>query len=108
MFFFSSSIPSLTPSEAHKRLESNTAILIDVRESFEFNAVHAKHAKNIPLSSLSEDTAKKLLTEGEVLVICQSGGRSSRAVEFLLTLGVQAVNIEGGTSAWKKAGLPTA
>lgn len=107
MFFFSSSLPSVSPEEAHNKVESKRAVLIDVRESFEFSAVHAKHAKNIPLSSLSEDVAKKLISEGEVLVICQSGGRSSRAVEFLLTLGVQAVNVEGGTSAWKRAGLPT-
>lgn len=107
MFFFSSSIPSLTVNEAHERIKSKSAILIDVREPFEFSSIHAEHAKNIPLSTLSEDTAKKLLSEDEVLVICQSGGRSSRAVEFLLTLGVQAVNVEGGTSAWKRAGLPT-
>ncbi|MGJ8722629.1 MAG: rhodanese-like domain-containing protein [Salinibacterium amurskyense] len=39
-------------------------------------------------------------------VICESGGRSAQAVEWLNTQGFDAVNIEGGTSAWRNAGLP--
>ncbi|OUD88004.1 hypothetical protein BC477_08415 [Clavibacter michiganensis subsp. michiganensis] len=37
-------------------------------------------------------------------MICQSGGRSARATEALAARGVDAVDVEGGTSAWISAG----
>ena len=44
----------------------------------------------------------------EVYVICQSGGRSSTAVAQLLPEKIIAINVAGGTSAWRAAGLPIA
>jgi len=37
-------------------------------------------------------------------VICKSGGRSARAVEFLRGQGIDAVNVAGGTLAWLETG----
>jgi rhodanese-related sulfurtransferase len=45
--------------------------------------------------------------EGPVYLICESGGRSARASELLTAAGYAAVNIDGGTYAWREAGLPT-
>ena len=42
---------------------------------------------------------------GTVVVICRSGGRSGRVVEFLRGQGVDAVNLTGGMQAWATAGL---
>ena len=43
----------------------------------------------------------------EVLVICQSGGRSARVCRALAEKSfLRAVNVNGGTSAWEAAGLP--
>jgi len=40
-------------------------------------------------------------------VICQSGARGAKACQRLQDAGVTKVyNIEGGTAAWEKAGLP--
>ena len=39
-------------------------------------------------------------------VICAVGARSARAAEFLMTHGVEAVNVAGGTKAWIGAGRP--
>lgn len=40
-------------------------------------------------------------------MICQSGNRSSKAVEKFLDAGVaHVVNVDGGTAAWINAGLP--
>jgi rhodanese-related sulfurtransferase len=41
-----------------------------------------------------------------VHIICQSGGRSARATATLTAHGYDAVNVEGGTSAWIAAGNP--
>jgi rhodanese-related sulfurtransferase len=78
--------------------------LIDVREPDEFAAAHAAGAINVPLGGLA---SAPLPDESEtVYVICQSGGRSLRGVQTLAARGMDAVNVEGGTSAWILAGLP--
>ena len=39
-------------------------------------------------------------------VVCAVGGRSGQAVGFLRSLGVDAVNVAGGTNAWHQSGRP--
>ncbi|CAN5457693.1 rhodanese-like domain-containing protein [soil metagenome] len=83
----------------------NEPHLIDVREPDEFAAGHAVGAINVPLRSVE---SAELADDGAtVYVICQSGGRSACAVQALTARGIDAVNVEGGTSAWLQAGLPT-
>ena len=40
-------------------------------------------------------------------MICQSGGRSRRAVEFVAEHGIDATNVAGGTGAWVASGRDT-
>ncbi len=40
-------------------------------------------------------------------MICARGGRSAKAAEHYRSLGIDAVNVAGGTLAWIDAGLPT-
>jgi rhodanese-related sulfurtransferase len=85
-------------------LESGTGF-IDVRTKEEYRAGHAKGARNIPLDDVVE-RAEELKTYERVYIICQSGGRSARAVDALSALDVNAINVPGGTIAWKYARLP--
>lgn len=84
--------------------------VIDVRTPVEFREVHAVMARNVPLDSLDPDAVMKQRNgaAGEVLyVICRSGNRSTKACEKFVDAGfTNIVNVEGGTSAWNKAGLP--
>lgn len=105
--WFSKSIPSVTAADAAKKVGTPGAVLVDVRSQGEFASGHAKGAHNCPLPTLS-DCLAKLQTFSEVYVICQSGGRSSAAVSSLLAQSINAINVEGGTSAWRALGLPTA
>jgi rhodanese-related sulfurtransferase len=41
-----------------------------------------------------------------VYVICKSGGRSAKAVEFLNEQGYDTVSVAGGSTAWADAGHP--
>lgn len=83
-------------------------VLVDVRTAGEFAAGHVPGAVNIPVSEiearLDELAAYK---EGEVHLICQSGGRSSRAAAALAAHGFDAVNVDGGTGAWTASGRAT-
>jgi len=81
--------------------------LIDVREEYEYVSGHAPAAVNLPLSSLVERITE-VPRDATVYVICESGSRSAQAVQWLAGQGIDAVNVLGGTSAWRSAGLPLA
>jgi rhodanese-related sulfurtransferase len=78
--------------------------LLDVREDDEWAAGHAPGAQHVPLGDLPDRIGE--LPEGEVHVICRSGGRSARAAAWLNENGVDAVNVDGGMGAWQDAGRP--
>ncbi len=79
--------------------------LIDVREEHEYITGHAPTAKNVPLSRFV-DRVDEVPRDQTVYIICESGGRSAQAVQWLDGQGFDAVNVEGGTAAWRSAGLP--
>jgi rhodanese-related sulfurtransferase len=81
------------------------AVLVDVREQGEWEAGHAPKAKHHPLGSLHG--ALDRLPQGRTLVVaCRSGTRSARATKLLTKAGFDAVNLDGGMTAWRAAGLP--
>ena len=82
------------------------AYVIDVRTPGEFAEAHVPGAHLIPLDEL-EDRIDEVPADRGIRVICQVGGRSARATEFLNAAGRDATNVAGGTSAWVAAGLPT-
>lgn len=99
---------SLSVREAAER-QTGGAVLVDVREPDEFQAVSAPGAINVPLS-LIQKTGKDAYRHfgvdpdaEDLLVICRSGGRSAMACAGL---GGNAINVEGGMLAWQAAGLP--
>jgi rhodanese-related sulfurtransferase len=103
--FFRSKTSSIKVTEVQQRLE-NGAQLIDVRESNEWKSGHVAGAKHIPLGSL-EGRLSTIATERPVMVICQSGMRSSQAAKILASQGFEVSNVSGGMVAWKRAGLGT-
>ena len=81
-------------------------VLIDVREPDEYAGGHVRGAINIPLGQL-RSRMPDVPSAPDVHVICQSGRRSAQATEILTAEGVRAINVDGGTTAWIQAGLPT-
>jgi rhodanese-related sulfurtransferase len=81
--------------------------LLDVREPDEYAAVHAAHAKLIPLGEVGARLKElEIYKDKPIAVICRSGRRSAQAVSILHEAGfTHAVNVKGGTSAWVQAGL---
>ena len=79
--------------------------VIDVRTIEEFTAGHVPGAVFMPLHvvplRLSEFSRRS-----PVYVVCESGARASQACQYLDQHGYQAVNLHGGMSAWRSAGLP--
>ena len=100
---FKKKFESVSPTEAQGRIEAG-AMLLDVRESGEYQAVHAPAAKLISLGALPR-RLKELPKEREILVICASGTRSTQAANLLAAEGFQVTNVSGGMAGWQRAGL---
>lgn len=82
------------------------AILIDVRNNWEYKAKHIPGAVNIPLAEL-ESHKDELSKYNEIYFQCQSGGRSGRACDVMTSLGLDnAINVEGGLMDWEENGFP--
>ncbi len=81
------------------------AALLDVREADEWAAGHAPGARHLPMS---EFTARldELPDDDPLYVVCRSGGRSARVVQYLAAQGHNAVNVDGGMQAWAAGGRP--
>lgn len=93
-----SEIPTVTVSEI-----PDDAVVIDVREPDEWAAGHAPGAIHIPLGDVPAHLDKLPSTDTSLPVICRSGGRSGRAVQWLVQQGFDVVNVDGGMRAWGEA-----
>jgi rhodanese-related sulfurtransferase len=82
------------------------AVMVDVREQDEWDRGHAAGAIHIPLAELPARIGELPEVDGTLPIMCRSGNRSGRAVEWLVAQGFDAVNAEGGMLAWQSAGKP--
>ena len=97
-------VPEIDVAEL-ARLREGGVPLIDVREPDEWEEFRAPGAQLIPLGQVPE-RVDEVPADGTIYVICKSGGRSGKAVELLRARGIDAVNVAGGTLAWREAGNP--
>jgi rhodanese-related sulfurtransferase len=98
--------PWVNTAEATHLINREDALVLDVRDPGEFGAGHILGAKNVPLSRLGDaEVAKR--KDRPVIVYCEGGERSSKAVATLKRQGfARVVNLTGGLRAWQQAGLP--
>ncbi len=80
------------------------AALIDVREPAELEMVRTDRAQPMPMSTFLDHLDE--LPGQPIYVLCQSGSRSGRVVEYLEQQGYDAYNVAGGIIEWEAAGLP--
>tara|TARA_R110002126_G_scaffold227147_3_gene371805 strand:- start:5510 stop:5830 length:321 start_codon:yes stop_codon:yes gene_type:complete len=94
----------ITVQELKEKKESGEDFfLLDVREGFEY-MVSNLDGEHIPLGDLPNRVDEiKNHKDAEVVVLCRSGGRSGKAVEFLEKEGFSNIyNLKGGITAWSK------
>lgn len=104
-------VRTITPGElAGLRREGRAVDLIDVRTPLEYGEVHAEAARSVPLDRLDPRAvieARSGPADEPLYTICRSGNRGRQACERFHAAGfTNVVNVEGGTLAWEKAGLP--
>lgn len=92
-----------TAKELKARLDAGaTPFLLDVREDWEVETAAFPGATHIPMAEVVEDPSV-VPQDGEVIVICHSGGRSFTVAMLLERAGcTQVANLEGGITAWSQ------
>jgi rhodanese-related sulfurtransferase len=83
-----------------------SASIVDVREPHEWETGHIGHAVLVPLGAVVDNV--DAFGGSPTYVVCRSGNRSGRACEFLMSQGLDVVNVAGGMLAWADAGFDIA
>jgi len=94
--------------EATRLINSANAVLVDVRETKEFEGGRLPKAVHIPLSQLDSRGGELARYVGKpVVAYCMTGNRSRMAGKALERVGFKDIyHLHGGYRAWKDAGLP--
>lgn len=87
-------------------LHAAGATVVDVRNPDEYEQAHVPGVILIPLAEVA-DRVDEVPTDVPVYVICAMGGRSRKAAELLISKGIDATNVAGGTTAWIESGFDT-
>jgi rhodanese-related sulfurtransferase len=104
-------VTEIFPWDLEERLEENPSLIIlDIREPYEFEAMHIKNSLNVPRGVLEtaceweyEETVKRLVEarDKEVVVVCRSGNRSIFACEVMKKMGYKnVVSLKTGLRGW--------
>ncbi|MBX3661384.1 MAG: rhodanese-like domain-containing protein [Burkholderiales bacterium] len=94
--------------EAVQLINRKDALVVDVRDTGEYEAGHVAGARHVPEKQLTERLRElEKFRERPIIVTCRSGTRSQVAVQVLRRNGFnEAVNLRGGIGAWEQAGMP--
>ena len=100
-------VPEILPIQLQQSLQSSVPpLLLDVRESEEFELTRIPNSLHIPLMELESRLSElrerlEAGTNSQVVVICRVGGRSALATQLLLESGFEQVkNLQGGINAY--------
>jgi len=96
------SYQQITQEEAKEMMDTQEAVILDVREQHEYDSGHIPGAVLLPVGTITEDTAAAVIDDLDtvVLVYCRSGNRSKTASQALADLGYTNVYEFGGINDW--------
>ncbi|MFY0599164.1 MAG: rhodanese-like domain-containing protein [Cyclobacteriaceae bacterium] len=98
----------LNEAQELAKLVSEDVQIVDVRTASEYAAGHIANAQLITLQD--EKFLKKMESldkEQPLIVYCEVGGRSSRAIDKISNLGFKQIyNYKGGMQNWRGEDMP--
>ncbi|HEX6172216.1 MAG TPA: rhodanese-like domain-containing protein [Chitinophagaceae bacterium] len=77
-------------------LKKEDVLVVDVRNSWEYEEGHVNNALNIPLNEIPARIEEFKRLNGPVILYCRSGNRSGAAVHILRQAGITNVHNGGG------------
>lgn len=103
-----SSVRDIGVQGATQLINRSDPVILDVRETQEYEGGRLPQAVHIPLSQLSSRGQELAKFAGRPLITyCERGNRSRAACSTLAKLGFSEVFVlHGGLRAWAEAGMP--
>ena len=96
------SVPAIEHDDLTRAWLDGSCTIVDVREPQEYAAGHIPGAVNYPLSRFEP---RRLPDDKPVVLVCQSGARSAKALQRALAAGRQNIrHYPPGTAGWKTRG----
>lgn len=101
-------VANISAREAADIIATDDVDVVDVRDEQEWLTGHIPHARVVPLDQLRADP-ERALQRDSIIFVCARGMRSLTAAKLAERLGYSTIyNLDGGTSAWSRSGLPVA
>ncbi|MCW3011433.1 MAG: rhodanese-like protein [Solirubrobacterales bacterium] len=95
----------VTPEQTEQALADGTAILVDVREGYEWDAGRVEGATHIELERLASKS-DELPKNTTIIFNCRLGARSAMAAQAFRGAGFDAWSMAGGLERWHAEGRP--
>jgi rhodanese-related sulfurtransferase len=102
------SVVRLSPQQVQAALAVNEAVVVDVRGDVPYSLEHVRGALSMPIG-LIRQRATELSPEKLIVTYCTcklEESSTAAALEFQKAGFVRVAVLEGGTRAWREAGLP--
>lgn len=103
-------VKEIFPWDLEERMHNEEMLLVDIREPYEYEAMHIRGSINVPRGILEtaceynfEETVPKLVESRNkpVVLICRSGNRSLFAADIMQQMGyTDVVSLKTGLRGW--------
>lgn len=99
---------AISPNSLVKLVNHEGAVIVDLRDSKDFNAGHIAGAVNIPLASVETRAGEiEKYKEVPIVLVCKMGQHASAAGRKLKALGFENLRrLSGGMMEWTSSNLP--
>ena len=93
--------------DATRLINNDEGILLDLRDSKEYQTGHIANALNIPLAKLDSRVAElEKYRDNTVVLVDKLGQHSASAGRKLRAMGFQVCRLQGGMGEWHSQSLP--
>ena len=98
----------LSAAAATQLINRRNAVVVDLRPAADYANGHLPSARHLEFAELQAKVGQLVKNKSNpVLLVCQNGQQSNKAVRVVQDAGYAEVHVlEGGLNAWQQAGMP--